>query len=119
MASLINKLESVFEDNRPGKPRTHLMKKWQKLSEQFVQRFETISDKGCDLAETYEDKTIDFVSVDTCEDIFRVAASFEAWGEEFTSDCIKEERGTHQKWLNRKIQHVNRVADKTRDRLGC
>ena len=53
------------------------------------------------------------------KDIFRVEASFAAWGEEFTSDCTKKERGTHQKWLKRKIQHVNRVAIKTGDRLGC
>jgi len=65
--SLINKVESVFENNRPGKPRTHLMKKWQMLSQRFVQRFESMSDKGCDLAETFEDNTIDFNSVDTCE----------------------------------------------------
>merc|ERR1719420_1950832 len=117
--SLINKVESVLEDNRPENPRTHILKKWQKLGDQFVRRFLTISDKGCDLADTFEDNTIDFNSVNTCNDISRVAASFEAWGEEFTSDCTKEERGTHQKWLERKIQHVNRVADKTRTRLGC
>ena len=64
--SLINKVDSVLEDNRPGKPRNHIMKKWQKLSEQFVQRFETISDKGCYLADTYKDNTIDFNSVRTC-----------------------------------------------------
>ena len=65
--SLINKVESVFEDIRPGKPRTHLMNKWQRLSERFVRRFESMSDKGCDLAETFEDNTIDFNTVDTCE----------------------------------------------------
>ena len=65
--SLINKVETVLEDNRPGKPRNHLMKKWQRLSERFLERFESISDKGCDLNESYEDNTIDFSSVDTCE----------------------------------------------------
>ena len=31
ITSLIGKLESVFEVNRPGKPRSHLMAKWKKL----------------------------------------------------------------------------------------
>ena len=66
LTSLINKIESVLEDNRPEKPRTHILKKWRKLGYQFVRRFETISDKGCDLADTFEDNTIDFNSVNTC-----------------------------------------------------
>ena len=63
---LVDKMESVFEKNRPGRPRNHLMKKWTKLSEKFIRRFETVSDNDCDFAGTYEDDSVDFNSISTC-----------------------------------------------------
>ena len=67
LESLINKLESVFEVQRPGKPRPHLTKKWQALKTKFVERYTKMAtDKGCSFAESYEDNSIDFDSVNTC-----------------------------------------------------
>ena len=137
---LVDKMESVFEKNRPDKPRIHLMEKWTRLSEKFIRRFESISDNDCDFADTYEDDSVDFNSISTCrvsfqniltfgefdhcsdrliQDINRVEAAFSAWGQEFTYDCNKEKRGTHTKWFDRNIQHVERVAARTRPRLNC
>ena len=48
-----------------------------------------------------------------------VTAAFEDWGSEFTIDCTKEDRGTHDKWFNRKKERLQRVADRTRQRVGC
>ena len=45
--------------------------------------------------------------------------SFATWGQKFTYDCMKEQRGTHTKWFDRNIKHVKRVAARTRDRLDC
>ena len=53
------------------------------------------------------------------QDINHVEAAFSAWGQEFTYDCTKEARGTHSKWFERNIKHVERVADRTRSQLGC
>merc|ERR1711953_119968 len=103
-------MESVFEKNRPSKPRVHLMEKWTRLSEKFIRRFESVSDNDCDFAGTYEDDSVDFNSISTCRDINQVEAAFTAWGQEFTYDCNKEKRGTHTKWFDRNIQHVERVA---------
>ena len=72
--SLMAKVQAVFKHNRPGKPRTHLIKKWKKLGDQFVQRYKTVASHGCNFADTYEDKTIDFDTVDTCKVSFMICA---------------------------------------------
>ena len=65
--SLVDKIETVFEDNRPGKPRTKLLKKWQKLSDKFEGRYSMLADvKGCDFVGSYEDNSVDFDSVKKC-----------------------------------------------------
>ena len=68
---LVDKMESVFEKNRPSKPRVHLMEKWTRLSEKFIRRFESVSDNDCDFAGTYEDDSVDFNSISTCRVSFR------------------------------------------------
>ena len=71
--SLVDKMESVFEENRPGKPRTQLLKKWQKLSNKFLDRYrKMVNEKGCNFADTYTDDSVDFDSVETC----RVSRNF-------------------------------------------
>ena len=66
--SLIDrKVRSVFQDNRPGKPRTHLLTKWKKLSDSFVNRFKELASQGCDFADTYEDNSIDFNTINACK----------------------------------------------------
>ena len=53
------------------------------------------------------------------KDITSVTAAFEKWGLEFTIDCTKEKRGTHGDWFVRKVDRLRRVADRTRQRVGC
>ena len=53
------------------------------------------------------------------QDINQVEEAFSAWGLEFTYDCTKEKRGTQNKWFERNIQQVERVASRTRSRLDC
>ena len=66
--SLIDrKVRSVFQDNRPGKPRTHLLKKWKKLSDSFVNRYKSLVNNGCDFPDTYEDNSIDFDTINACQ----------------------------------------------------
>ena len=77
---LMTKIETVFEDNRPGKPRAHLLKKWKSLTEHFIQRYEDLANSGCEFADTYEDNNslIDFDKVDACTvnfQLFRVLAN--------------------------------------------
>ena len=48
-----------------------------------------------------------------------MTADFVNWGSKFTIDCTKEERGTHEKWFNRNEQKLQRLADKTRQRVRC
>ena len=55
----------------------------------------------------------------TFQDINRVEASFSNWGQQFTYDCNKEERGFHDKWFVRNMKHVVRIAELTRSRLNC
>ena len=63
---LVEKLTKVFADNRPDKPRTELLKKWQKLSRKFVKRYETVAANDCQFSENYEDDSVDFDSINTC-----------------------------------------------------
>ena len=63
---LVDKLTAVFADNRPDKPRTELLKKWQKLSRKFVKRYETVAANDCQFTENYEDDSVDFDSINTC-----------------------------------------------------
>ena len=44
LALLMNKLESVFEYNRPEKPRTRLMNKWQEFKTEFASRYAKMTD---------------------------------------------------------------------------
>ena len=53
------------------------------------------------------------------QDINQTEAAISNWGQEFTYDCNKEERGTHDKWFLRNIAHVQRVANLTRYRFHC
>ena len=53
------------------------------------------------------------------QDINRVEASLKAWGQQFTYDCNKQKRSTHSKWFDRNVKHVERVADKIRNQIGC
>ena len=55
----------------------------------------------------------------TFQDINQVESAFAAWGKVFTHDCKKKDRGQHEKWLTRKMQHVERVATRTKLRLDC
>merc|ERR1712176_1079051 len=115
---LVDKLQAVFDENRPGKGRTWLLKKWKKLSDKFIDRYESVA-QYCQIDERFEDDSVDFDSINTCKDINRVEASFYAWGKQFTYDCMKEKRDTHNKWLKRVLGHVKRVGVRTRGRLDC
>ena len=137
--SLVDKIQAVFEQNRPGKSREHLLRKWETLSSKFVKRFGEVADNGCDFTNTYTDNSVDFDSVDTCrvsfrvsdlgenkllpitdfQDINQVEAAFATWGRQYTYDCKKVKKNKHKKWFDRNNRHVKRVANKTRDRLNC
>ena len=74
LASLMTKLESVFEYNRPGKRRPHLIKKWQALKTKFASRYTKMADdNGCNFAGSYDDDSVDFDSINTC----RVRVTFQ------------------------------------------
>ena len=64
--SLLGKLDSVFEVNRPGKPRTHLMTKWKKLESKSVHRHNQMKSNGCEFADSFEFDGIDFDTVNVC-----------------------------------------------------
>merc|ERR1712131_411018 len=117
--SLVDKIQAVFEQNRPGKSREHLLTKWERLGSKFVGRFGEVTDNGCDFMNTYTDNSVDFDSVDTCRDINQVEAAFATWGRQYTYDCKKVKKNKHKKWFDRNNRHVKRVASKTRDRLNC
>ena len=70
--SLVNKMEAVFENDRPKKRRSQLLDKWQKIAEKFVKRYEKVASNDCNLDETYEDDSVDFSSVNTCRVSFSV-----------------------------------------------
>ena len=48
-----------------------------------------------------------------------VESLFSAWGQLFTCDCVKQDRGTEGRWFNRNMKHVQRVSTKTQSRLKC
>ena len=66
LESLIRKMDKVFYMNRPRRMRTQLLFKWTKLSNKFIQRYESVASKGCFFPDTFEDDTVDFYSVKTC-----------------------------------------------------
>ena len=59
------------------------------------------------------------VFTNVVQDINTAEEAFSIWGREFTYDCTKEKRGTEKKWLERNFRHVERLAQKSRNRLDC
>ena len=74
LESLIGKLESVFEVNRPGKPRTHLIKKWKHVVSKTVKQYKTLQAAGCDFDDNFEDENVNFDTVDVCYVSFFVSS---------------------------------------------
>ena len=66
LQSLVDKMESVFEDNRPDRPRTHLLAKWEKLRLKHNGRYKSMQNNGCEFTNTWSDDNIDFDNVNTC-----------------------------------------------------
>ena len=66
LRAVIAKLESVFEDYRPGRGRKHLLNKWTKQIDKFIRRYESIAADGCVFPELHEDGLVDFDSNDSC-----------------------------------------------------
>ena len=66
ITSLLGKLESVFEENRPGKPRTHLITKWKKLERKSIDRYNQMKSNGCEFADSFDIDGIDFDTVNMC-----------------------------------------------------
>ena len=66
LQSLVDKMESVFEDNRPNRPRTHLLAKWGKLRMKTNARYTRMQGNGCEFTNTWSDDNIDFDNVNTC-----------------------------------------------------
>ena len=65
--SLVDKMETILENDRPGKLLYQLLSKWKKLGKKFVRRTEDVTKAGCVFADTYEDDSVDFNSVDSCQ----------------------------------------------------
>ena len=71
LSLLIEKMESVFENDRPEKGRRGLFKKWQKVSRKFKNKYLSLKQKGCSFSDTHgnniNDVTIvDFYTIDAC-----------------------------------------------------
>ena len=66
ITSQLGKLESVFEENRPGKPRTHLMAKWKKLESKSIQRYNKMKSLGCQFPDSFQNEDVDFDSINVC-----------------------------------------------------
>ena len=58
-----DKLQAVFEHQRPKRARNHLFKKWKNLSDRFVRRYRSMIDNGCNFPDTYDEYSVDFNSV--------------------------------------------------------
>jgi len=119
LQSLVGKLESVFEDNRPNKARTHLLTKWNRIRERMVQKYNRMKNNGCEYPETWSDDSVNFDSINMCDDIDDVKTAFGNWSETFTRDCNKVARGMEMRYHNRKRRHIQAVAGATTYRLGC
>ena len=64
--SLVDKMQAVFENFRPGRPFPSLLKKWSKQGRKFVHRYERVLAHGCEFPDTYEDASVDFNTIKTC-----------------------------------------------------
>ena len=52
---LIDQVNQILEDSRPGKPRTHIIEKWQKLGQKFQARFSMLAeDKKCAFQNSFD-----------------------------------------------------------------
>ena len=67
---MVDKIREIFEADRPDKARTHLLKKWGKLSDKFNGRYESMTNSGCQFPNTYDDDSmrtvLDFETIDAC-----------------------------------------------------
>ena len=67
---LNDKMESIFKYSF-SRSRPKLLAKWQKLSDKFTSRHNEVASSGCYFADTYEDDSVDFNSVNTCRVSFK------------------------------------------------
>ena len=74
LPSLVDKMSDVFEDNRPGAGRTHLLTKWNNFSQKFLNRYSNLVERGCTFSSGLEN-TVDFDTVNTCRVSFLVTLS--------------------------------------------
>ena len=65
LPSLVDKMNDVFENNRPGAGRSHLSRKWNNLSQKFIGRYNKLAEKGCNFSTGLEN-TVDFDTINTC-----------------------------------------------------
>ena len=66
LQSLVDKMKEVFEDNRPDRPRTKLLAKWDKLRHNTVQRYNQMKNNGCQYTTTWSIDNIDFDNINAC-----------------------------------------------------
>ena len=64
--ALVDKMETVFEENRPEKPFPQLLKKWSRKAKKFVHRYDRVVAHKCELPETFEDASVNFNTINTC-----------------------------------------------------
>ena len=78
--SLVDKIQEIFEADRPGKARPHLLKKWEKLRDKFNGRYKSMANNGCEFPDIYDDDSmrtvLDFDSIDACRVSGRIPAIF-------------------------------------------
>ena len=60
-------MQSVFEEDRPGRGRNHLLNKWLRQSDKFIRRHELVAADGCVFPETYADTSVGFDPTYVCE----------------------------------------------------
>ena len=65
LPSLVEKLNAVFQENRPGAGRTHLSRKWDNLSQKFIKKYSNLVKRGCSFPSGLENN-VDFDTVNTC-----------------------------------------------------
>ena len=80
LPSLVDKMNDVFEDNRPGAGRTHLLTKWNNVSQKFINRYSNLVERGCTFSSGLEN-TVDFDTINTC----RVSSPFT-----LSNDCTEQ-----------------------------
>ena len=143
---LLNSAKSIGQKDQIDRPQ--LYGHWEKRFSKFNEKYLSLKQDGCIFQANYQADVVEFGQSDQCsvsqtffisgctlisktfswnafhiirifQFIESITKSLKAWGNEFTMDCNKVNRGTDDKWFQRQEIKLQKLYDRSKSTLDC